>query len=72
MQLLYQGLFCNFFGRDERKQQRGSGRGVSEMLELNRLRFIVRKTKVVLAVVVLLCSVLSTNLVAARSPIILE
>ena len=72
MQLLYQGLFCNFFGRDERKQQRGSGRGVSKKLELKRLRFIVRKTKVVLAVVVLLCSVLSTNLVAARSPIILE
>ena len=31
-----------------------------------------RKTKVVLLAVVLLCSVLSTNLVAARSPIILE
>ena len=31
-----------------------------------------RKTKVVLLAVVLLCSVLSTNLVAARTPIILE
>ena len=36
------------------------------------MRVILRKRKIVLAVVVLLCSVLSTNLVAARTPIILE
>lgn len=32
----------------------------------------MRKTKVVFAAAVLLCSVLSTNLAAARSPLILE